>query len=100
MRQPIPLRADYDALRLRRIARGSETLESHFKMFLGTTPLSWVRRMRLARARQELIRPGPKASVTDAASASLTSERSYQTASSNALNIASGGQAGSPLLAG
>src|SRR5262249_25258724 len=34
------------------------------------------------------------------ASASLTSERSYQTASSNALNIASGGQAGSPLLAG
>ena len=47
------------------------TLESHFKMFLGTTPLGWVRRMRLARARQELIRLGPRASVTDAASASL-----------------------------
>lgn len=43
------------------------TLESHFKMFLGTTPLGWVRRMRLARARQQLIRPGPRASVTDAA---------------------------------
>ena len=27
------------------------TLETHFKMFLGTTPLGWVRRMRLARAR-------------------------------------------------
>jgi AraC-like DNA-binding protein len=26
------------------------TLETHFKMFLGTTPLGWVRRMRLARA--------------------------------------------------
>ena len=46
------------------------TLESHFKMFLGTTPLGWVRRMRLARARQELIRLGPRASVTDAALAS------------------------------
>src|SRR5262249_14140794 len=32
------------------------------------------------------------------ASASVTSERSYQTASSNALKIASGGQAGSPLV--
>jgi transcriptional regulator GlxA family with amidase domain len=28
------------------------TLETHFKMFLGTTPLGWVRRTRLARARQ------------------------------------------------
>src|SRR5579863_4143824 len=37
---------------------------------------------------------------SSSASASLTSERSYQTASSSALNIASGGQAGSPLLAG
>ena len=26
------------------------TLETHFKAFLGTTPLGWVRRMRLARA--------------------------------------------------
>src|ERR1700722_8770607 len=43
------------------------TLETHFKMFLGTTPLGWVRRMRLARARQELLRAGPQATVTDIA---------------------------------
>src|SRR6266571_4308025 len=43
------------------------TLEMHFKMFLGTTPLGWVRRMRLARARQELLRAGPHTTVTDVA---------------------------------
>jgi AraC-like DNA-binding protein len=32
------------------------TLESHFKVFLGTTPLGWLRRMRLAHARRELER--------------------------------------------
>ena len=46
------------------------TLESHFKAFLGTTPLGWVRRMRLARARQELLRLGARTSVTGAALAS------------------------------
>ena len=46
------------------------TLETHFKMFLGTTPLGWVRRMRLARARQELLHAGPQATVTDIALAS------------------------------
>jgi AraC-like DNA-binding protein len=46
------------------------TLETHFKMFLGTTPLGWVRRMRLARARQELLHSGPQATVTDIALAS------------------------------
>src|SRR5206468_12846329 len=40
------------------------TLESHFKMFLGTTPLGWVRRVRLARARQELLQAGPQDTVT------------------------------------
>jgi len=40
------------------------TLETHFKMFLGTTPLGWVRRMRLARARQEFVRRGAGATVT------------------------------------
>jgi AraC-like DNA-binding protein len=40
------------------------TLETHFKTFLGTTPLGWVRRMRLARARQELLRRGARATVT------------------------------------
>ena len=43
------------------------TLETHFKMFLGTTPLGWVRRMRLARARQEFMRRGPDAAVTTVA---------------------------------
>ena len=43
------------------------TLETHFKMFLGTTPFGWLRRMRLARARHELLRSGPKTTVTDVA---------------------------------
>jgi AraC-like DNA-binding protein len=40
------------------------TLETHFKMFLRTTPLGWVRRARLARTRQELLHSGPQATVT------------------------------------
>jgi len=31
------------------------TLETHFRTFLGTTPLGWVRRMRLRDARQRLL---------------------------------------------
>src|SRR2546421_10840790 len=50
------------------------TLETHFKMFLGTTPLGWVRRMRLARARQELLRASPQATVTSIALSSGFSE--------------------------
>src|SRR5262249_26470603 len=46
------------------------TLETHFRTFLGTTRLGWVRRVRLARARQELLRQGSRATVTDVASAS------------------------------
>jgi AraC-like DNA-binding protein len=46
------------------------TLETHFKMFLGTTPLGWVRRMRLARARQELLHAGSQTTVTEIALAS------------------------------
>jgi len=46
------------------------TLERHFRMFLGATPLGWVRRMRLARARQDLLRRGSRATVTDVALAS------------------------------
>jgi AraC-like DNA-binding protein len=46
------------------------TLESHFRTFLGTTPLGWVRRTRLARARQDLLSAGPGAAVTDIALAS------------------------------
>jgi len=43
------------------------TLETHFKLFLGTTPLGWVRRMRLAQARQRLLRSAGNATVTDVA---------------------------------
>jgi AraC-like DNA-binding protein len=46
------------------------TLETHFKIFLRTTPLGWVRRMRLANARRELQRGRAQASVTDIALAS------------------------------
>lgn len=46
------------------------TLETHFKMFLRTTPLGWVRRMRLARARDELLNSSRHATVTDIALAS------------------------------
>ena len=43
------------------------TLERHFREFLGTTPLGWTRRMRLARARQALLHAGPEDTVTDIA---------------------------------
>jgi AraC-like DNA-binding protein len=42
----------------------ARTLERHFKMFLGTTPLGWTRKMRLARARQALAHAGPEDTVT------------------------------------
>jgi AraC-like DNA-binding protein len=46
------------------------TLEAHFRSFLGTTPLGWVRRMRLAHARRRLLNPDRDATVTDIAIAS------------------------------
>lgn len=46
------------------------TLEAHFRSFLGTTPLGWVRRMRLIHARRELERARAHARVTDIALAS------------------------------
>jgi AraC-like DNA-binding protein len=46
------------------------TLETHFRTFLRTTPLGWVRRMRLARARRELQRAREDATVTGVALAS------------------------------
>jgi AraC-like DNA-binding protein len=50
------------------------TLEAHFKQFLGTTPLGWVRSARLARARQELLNASPQTTVTHAALSSGFSE--------------------------
>lgn len=43
------------------------TLETHFRLFLGTTPLGWVRRMRLTQARRQLLRPNGGATITDVA---------------------------------
>jgi AraC-like DNA-binding protein len=43
------------------------TLEAHFKLYLGTTPLGWLRRIRLARARQQMLAAGGAAKVTDIA---------------------------------
>lgn len=43
------------------------TLEAHFKLFLGTTPLGWLRRTRLARARQQMLAAGSATKVTDIA---------------------------------
>src|SRR5262245_37261223 len=45
------------------------TLEAHFKLHLGTTPLGWVRRTRLARARQQLLASSEDANVTEIANA-------------------------------
>jgi len=50
------------------------TLEAHFKLFLGTTPLGWVRGMRLTHARQRLLNADPDATVTDIAVASGISQ--------------------------
>jgi AraC-like DNA-binding protein len=46
------------------------TLERHFRQFLRTTPLGWVRRMRLAHARQKLLLSGQRDNVTSVAVAS------------------------------
>lgn len=46
------------------------TLENHFQQYLGTTPLGWLRRMRLAYARERFISSNGKASVTEVATAS------------------------------
>src|SRR5581483_11538625 len=43
------------------------TLESHFRTFLGTTPLGWLRQTRLANARQELLNADSRTTVTDVA---------------------------------
>jgi len=43
------------------------TLERHFRRFLDTTPHGWVRRVRLVRARQELINGDRETSITGVA---------------------------------
>lgn len=43
------------------------TLEAHFRRFLGTTPLGWVRTARLAQARRRLLDAGARDTVTGVA---------------------------------
>jgi AraC-like DNA-binding protein len=43
------------------------TLEAQFRLHLGTTPMGWVRKTRLARARQQLLASREEANVTDIA---------------------------------
>ncbi len=45
------------------------TLQFHFRTYLGTTPLGWVRRTRLARARQLLLAGDGATNVTNIAAA-------------------------------
>src|SRR5215216_6299418 len=60
-----------DPVRLESLARvagvAPRTLETHFKEFLGTTPLGWVRQTRLVHARRALLDPMGSASVTQVA---------------------------------
>lgn len=59
LHEPIRLDALADVAGVR-----PRTLERHFREFLGTTPLGWVRRARLTLARQKLLQAGPQDSVT------------------------------------
>lgn len=43
------------------------TLESHFRQYLGTTPLGWIRQARLALARQKLLQSQADDAVTEIA---------------------------------
>jgi AraC-like DNA-binding protein len=45
------------------------TLQAHFMQYLGTTPLGWLRKTRLAAARRQLLDPATKDSVTEIATA-------------------------------
>jgi AraC-like DNA-binding protein/tetratricopeptide (TPR) repeat protein len=49
---------------------GRRTLQRHFRRFIGRMPMDFLRDLRLARARQELLRAPGGASVTDIAACS------------------------------
>jgi AraC-like DNA-binding protein len=62
LREPVRLQA------LARVAGvPARTLETHFRQFLGTTPLSWVREDRLSQARRALLASEGRATVSDVA---------------------------------
>jgi AraC-like DNA-binding protein/Flp pilus assembly protein TadD len=62
LNEPVRLETLADAAGVR-----PRTLETHFKLFLKTTPLGWVRRMRLSMARRKLLDARCAATVTDIA---------------------------------
>jgi AraC-like DNA-binding protein len=69
------LRANlHEPLRLEDMAQAAgarpRTLETLFRLYLGTTPLAWVRAARLGLARQRLLLAGPDDTVTAVALAS------------------------------
>ncbi|HEY6754530.1 MAG TPA: helix-turn-helix domain-containing protein [Pseudolabrys sp.] len=47
----------------------ARTLQAHFTQYLGTTPLGWLRKSRLANVRRQLLDPGCTESITDVATA-------------------------------
>ena len=61
----------HEPIRLDELARIAgvppRTLETHFRQFLGVTPLRWVREARLDQARRALLAPGAGASVSKVA---------------------------------
>lgn len=60
-----------EPIRLRELARIAgvppRTLETHFKRFLGTTPLGWVRQARLTHARRALLASDGRVTVSEVA---------------------------------
>jgi len=60
-----------EPIRLPALARAAgvppRTLETHFRQFLGVTPLGWVRAARLAQARRALLAPEPRTTVSEVA---------------------------------
>lgn len=63
-----------EPIRIEALARVADvsprTLEAHFRDYLGTTPIGWVRRTRLAFARRQFLMSDGTESVTDVAVAS------------------------------
>jgi AraC-like DNA-binding protein len=45
----------------------ARTLQAHFTQYLGTTPLGWLRKTRLANARRQLLDPATSKNVTEIA---------------------------------
>jgi AraC-like DNA-binding protein len=82
------------------------TLEAHFKLYLGTSPLNWARRMRLARAREQLRAAKGDVTITEVAVANGFDQlgrfaaryrRQFGESPSQTLKAASGDPADEPI---